>query len=109
MIVSCLLFAFVETIFFGILAVAMIGFFITFVAVGSQSLVQVEVANKLRGRVSSLWTIIVLGSPALGSFLAGSMFSKFGARATVIIFSLTCLTLLVMISWYLSYKQGKTY
>tara|TARA_B110000003_G_scaffold132257_1_gene134290 strand:- start:11016 stop:12233 length:1218 start_codon:yes stop_codon:yes gene_type:complete len=109
MIVSCLLFAFVETIFFGILAVAMIGFFITFVAVGSQSLVQVEVANKLRGRVSSLWTIIVLGSPALGSLLAGSMFSKFGARATVIIFSLTCLTLLVMISWYLSYKQGKTY
>ena len=105
MIISCLLFAFVETIFFGIITVAMIGFFITFVAVGSQSQVQVEVANKLRGRVSSLWTIIVLGSPALGSLLAGSMFSIFGARSTVIAFSLTCLTLLMMISWYQSKNQ----
>ena len=105
MIISCLLFAFVETIFFGIITVAMIGFFITFVAVGSQSHVQVEVADKLRGRVSSLWTIIVLGSPALGSLLAGSMFSIFGARSTVVVFSLTCLTLLIMISWYQSKNQ----
>ena len=105
MVVSCLLFAFVESIIFGIVAVTMIGFFITFVAVGSQSQVQVQVANELRGRVSSLWTIIVLGSPALGSLLAGIMFSKFGARPTVITFSLTCLVLLVIINWFQSKNQ----
>ena len=99
MAISCMLFAITENIALGIVIVALIGFFITFVAVGSQSQVQVKVANELRGRVSSLWTIIVLGGPALGSLVAGLLVNEFGAQPTVIVFSSICILCLVFIQW----------
>lgn len=99
MTISCMLFAVTETIYLGIVAVALIGFFITFVAVGSQSQVQVKVANELRGRVSSLWTIIVLGGPALGSLVAGLLINMFGPKPTVILFSAICILCLIFIQW----------
>ena len=99
MAISCMLFAITENISLGIVIVALIGFFITFVAVGSQSQVQVKVANELRGRVSSLWTIIVLGGPALGSLVAGLLVNEFGAQPTVIVFSSICILCLVFIQW----------
>ena len=83
----------------GIVIVTLIGFFITFVAVGSQSQVQVKVANELRGRVSSLWTIVVLGGPALGSLVAGLLINEFGAKLTIVVFSSVCILCLVFIQW----------
>ena len=71
MSIMCLFFALTENLIFGSVTVMMIGFFITFVAVGSQSEVQLNVANELRGRVSSIWTIVVLGGPAVGSLFTG--------------------------------------
>jgi len=99
MAVSCMLFAFTKNISLGIVIVTLIGFFITFVAVGSQSQVQVKVANELRGRVSSLWTIVVLGGPALGSLVAGLLINEFGAKLTIVVFSSVCILCLVYIQW----------
>jgi len=76
----------------------MIGFFITFVAVGSQSEVQMKVANELRGRVSSLWTIIVLGGPAIGSLIAGILSSLIDPKTTALFYSTMCVCLLLYIN-----------
>ena len=100
---SCLLFAVTESLFFGVIVVSFVGFFITFVAVGSQSEVQMRVADELRGRVSSLWTIVVLGGPALGSLFAGILVGELGVRLTAILFSLICLSLL----FYIQFSRAK--
>ena len=98
MSIMCLFFALTENLIFGSLMVMMIGFFITFVAVGSQSEVQLNVANELRGRVSSLWTIVVLGGPAVGSLFAGVLASELGPKLTAMIFSSICLLILSFIA-----------
>jgi len=94
----CLFFALTENLIIGSLMVMMIGFFITFVAVGSQSEVQLNVANELRGRVSSLWTIVVLGGPAMGSLFAGVLANELGPKLTAMIFSSICLVILSFIA-----------
>tara|TARA_B100001057_G_scaffold346351_1_gene347593 strand:- start:2872 stop:4077 length:1206 start_codon:yes stop_codon:yes gene_type:complete len=98
MSIMCLFFALTENLIIGSLMVMMIGFFITFVAVGSQSEVQLNVANELRGRVSSLWTIVVLGGPAVGSLFAGVLANELGPKLTAMIFSSICLVILSFIA-----------
>ena len=98
MSITCLFFALTENLIIGSLMVMMIGFFITFVAVGSQSEVQLNVANELRGRVSSLWTIVVLGGPAVGSLFAGVLANELGPKLTAMIFSSICLVILSFIA-----------
>jgi predicted MFS family arabinose efflux permease len=80
----------------GILSVALLGFFSTFVAVGSQALVQVRVENRLRGRVMSLWTLVGMGGPAVGSVLGGMLIRDFGATFTSWFFGFCCLFLVVL-------------
>ena len=98
MSIMCLFFALTENLIIGSLMVMMIGFFITFVAVGSQSEVQLNVANELRGRVSSIWTIVVLGGPAVGSLFAGVLANELGPKLTAMIFSSICLVILSFIA-----------
>ena len=98
MSIMCLFFALTENLIFGSVTVMMIGFFITFVAVGSQSEVQLNVANELRGRVSSIWTIVVLGGPAVGSLFAGVLANELGPKLTAVIFSSICLLILSYIA-----------
>ena len=98
MSIICLFFALTENLIIGSLMVMMIGFFVTFVAVGSQSEVQLNVANELRGRVSSLWTIVVLGGPAVGSLFAGVLANELGPKLTAMIFSSICLVILSFIA-----------
>jgi MFS family permease len=100
---SCFLFAFTKSLWLGSLMISMIGFFITFVAVGSQSEVQMKVANELRGRVSSLWTIIVLGGPAIGSLIAGILSSLIDPKTTALLYSTMCICLL----FYINRKDTK--
>ena len=95
---SCFLFAFTKSLWLGSLMIAIIGFFITFVAVGSQSEVQMKVDNELRGRVSSLWTIIVLGGPAIGSLIAGILASFVDPKTTALLYSTMCVSLLLCIN-----------
>jgi len=95
--VSLMLFSFVRDLEAGLLSVLLIGFFSTTVAIASQSEVQIHVADRLRGRVLSLWTILAFGGPAIGSLVGGAISAKFGASETSLIFAGACLLLVLIV------------
>jgi hypothetical protein len=94
---SLVLFSFVRELEAGLLSVLLIGFFSTTVAIASQSEVQIHVADRLRGRVLSLWTILAFGGPAIGSLVGGAISAKFGASGTSLIFAGACLLLILVV------------
>jgi len=94
---AMLLFGLAGQLAFGIVTVALLGFFTTFVAVGSQSEVQIHVDNRLRGRVLSLWSLVAIGGPALGSVVAGALTARLGAQQTTLIFAGVCIVLVLML------------
>jgi predicted MFS family arabinose efflux permease len=63
--ISLLLFAYVNNIAQGLTVTALLGFFATLVSLGSQSEMQIKVENELRGRVMSLWPLVIIGGPAI--------------------------------------------
>ena len=85
--ISMSLFATVSQISFGIAVTVLLGFFSTMVGIGSQSEMQIKVDNELRGRVMSLWTLVVIGGPAIGSIVAGALASDLGPTYTLLLFS----------------------
>jgi len=85
--ISMSLFATVSQISFGIAVTVLMGFFATMVGIGSQSEMQIKVDNELRGRVMSLWTLVVIGGPAIGSIVAGALASDLGPTYTLLVFS----------------------
>ena len=91
--IAMLLFALSDRLAVGVVTVALLGFFTTFVAVGSQSEVQIHVDNRLRGRVLSLWSLVAIGGPAIGSVAAGALAGELGAQRTSLIFGLVCLAI----------------
>lgn len=95
--VSLVLFSFVRELETGLLSLLLIGFFTTAVAIASQSEVQIHVEDRLRGRVLSLWTILAIGGPAIGSLVGGAISSKVGASGTSLIFAGACLLLVLIV------------
>ena len=93
--VSIFLFALVSSITGGIAAVALLGFFSSMVSIGSQSEVQISVDDRLRGRVLSLWTLVIIGGPAIGSIVAGWLAHKIGSTYTLMAFAAISFTLIV--------------
>lgn len=85
--ISMLLYANVSQIVYGLVVTAMLGFFAAMVSIGSQSEMQIKVDNELRGRVMSLWTIMIIGGPAIGSIVAGALARDFGSTFTLLLFS----------------------
>ncbi len=85
--ISMLLFANVNEMAYGIAVTSLLGFFATMVSIGSQSEMQIKVDNELRGRVMSLWTLAIIGGPAIGSILAGALVSHIGSTYTLLIFA----------------------
>ncbi len=91
--VSMFLFANVSQIRYGLAVTALLGFFATMVSIGSQSEMQIKVDNELRGRVMSLWTLVIIGGPAIGSIVAGALASDLGPTYTLLLFSVISLLL----------------
>ena len=85
------LFANVNQFTHGLAVTAILGFFATMVSIGSQSEMQIKVDNELRGRVMSLWTLVIIGGPAIGSIVAGALASELGSTYTLLLFSGFCL------------------
>lgn len=94
---AVLLLGITQNIYVGVTAVALLGFCGTLVGVGSQSLVQVRVEDRLRGRVMSLWTLVAMGGPAIGSLAGGALLRSLGAVATSVIFALSCFLLILLV------------
>ena len=94
---TTILFAFANNLAAGMLLVAMLGLFASIVSIGSQTEVQVSVDNRLRGRVMSIWTITIVGGPAIGSAVAGAVTGSIGSTLTVLAFGVLCLLLISLV------------
>jgi len=95
--VSMLMFAWVRQVEYGLAVVAMLGFFATMVSIGSQSEMQINVEERLRGRVMSLWTLTIIGGPAIGSIVAGALASELGPTYTLLLFAAVSLGLTALV------------
>jgi MFS family permease len=95
--VTTILFAFAENLVAGMLLVALLGLFASIVSIGSQTEVQVSVENRLRGRVMSIWTITIVGGPAIGSAVAGAVTGSIGSTWTILSFGVLCLLLISLV------------
>lgn len=96
--ISMLLFANVSQFAYGLAVTSLLGFFATMVSIGSQSEMQIKVENELRGRVMSLWTLVIIGGPAIGSIVAGALASDLGSTYTLLLFSAMSLSLTALVS-----------
>ena len=96
--VSMFLFANVSQFGYGLAVTSLLGFFATMVSIGSQSEMQIQVDNELRGRVMSLWTLVIIGGPAIGSILAGALASDLGSTYTLLLFSGLSLLFTVLVA-----------
>ena len=96
----------VNKMIWGIAVAAMLGFFASMVSIGSQSEVQMQVDNELRGRVMGLWTLAIIGGPAVGSIVAGALASDVGPQATLFAFAGVSLLLTILVAMIQPRRAG---
>ena len=82
-----------DALWLGLLCIACVGFGSTGAAVLSQTLVQIEVDDAVRGRVSSLWGMASLGGGAFGGLVLGAMLHFLGLTGASIATALVALAL----------------
>jgi MFS family permease len=73
-----IIFSYTRSFELGLLIVTALSFCATVCGVGTQSLIQMSVANAFRGRVMSLWASINIGGGALGGLLFGVLIEFMG-------------------------------
>ena len=75
------------------------GAMLSLCGIGSQILIQTNVDDEVRGRVSSIWGMIAFGGTAIGSLLIGIAADLFGLQQTLTAAAAGCLiaTLLLRI------------
>ncbi|MDX1482428.1 MAG: MFS transporter [Woeseiaceae bacterium] len=88
---SIALFGTVESLPAGVGVAALLGMFASLVSISSQTEVQLEVEDRLRGRVMSLWSLVIMGAPAVGSVIGGALAGEAGATPTSYVFGTACL------------------
>jgi MFS family permease len=64
----------------------------TMVGTSSQALAQLLVAEEYRGRVLSIWAVLAMGAPAIGTLLMGAMADMLGFPAVLAIFATLAIT-----------------
>jgi MFS family permease len=70
---------------------AIVGFSNVLYLATTNTMIQTIVADELRGRVISIYTLIFLGGMPLGNLIVGAVAQYFGAPVTVILGSVICL------------------
>ena len=88
----------------GIALVAALGFALTLVGIGSQTLIQTRVAEEMRGRVLSLWAAVAFSAPALGSVMIGAVAARIGIGTTTLLSGLLCSVLAILLTWHVYYS-----
>jgi MFS family permease len=102
---SLALIAFVATDIFwlGLLIAGLLGFGFIVLNVSNQTLIQSAVDTRLRGRVISVYGLVLQGVPALGALLMGGIAEHTGLRLPVFIGGLIC-----MGTWFLAWQRRAT-
>jgi MFS family permease len=80
-----------DALVFGLVQVALIGFGATGSTILSQTLVQLEVTDPFRGRVSSLWGMASLGGMSFGGLILGGMLERLDVHKATLITGLVTL------------------
>jgi MFS family permease len=83
----------VDNIVAGTIALAALGFCLTLVGIGSQTVIQSTVTETMRGRVLSLWAAVAFAAPALGGLVIGVVAEEFGLAMTTVAAGLICAVL----------------
>jgi MFS family permease len=83
----------------GIVALAALGFCLTLVGIGSQTVIQTEVTEVMRGRVLSLWAAVAFAAPALGGVLIGLSAELWGLGATTVAAGGLCAVPATIMAW----------
>lgn len=76
-------------------AVALISLCTTVIGTGCQAITQLTVDDGYRGRVMSLWTVVAMGTPAIGAVLVGTAADHVGFAVAFI--ATACLAVLVVV------------
>lgn len=80
---SLVLFAFSNSLFLSLLLMFLLGLSLTSQLSASNSLLQLNCPEYLRGRIMSLWTLTFMGIAPLGSLLIGFLASWLGVMPTI--------------------------
>ena len=102
---SAVLMAFVATDIFwlGLVFAGLLGFGFIVLNVSNQTLIQSAVETGLRGRVISIYGLVLQGVPALGALLIGGIADHIGLRLPVFIGGAICLG-----AWFLAWRRRAT-
>jgi MFS family permease len=72
------------------------GFGSTSMAMGTQTMIQLSVPDHLRGRLSAVFTTILVGSTPIGGLISGALASSFGTPEAILIGGLAGVTVAVV-------------
>jgi MFS family permease len=81
-----------------IVVVAALSFVLTLVGIGSQSLIQTQVDEAMRGRVLSLWAAVAFSAPAIGSVIIGVIADWIGIGQVTFLSGLVCSALALLLA-----------
>lgn len=92
LILACALAGFSASSDFGMACtlVLVLGFCMTFQLSGSHSLLQLGVPDHMRGRLMSVWTMMIMGMTPVGSLMVGWAANSWGAPPALAIASAIC-------------------
>lgn len=79
--------------------VALLGVILSLCSVGAQILIQTQVSDRMRGRVSSFWGMIAFGGTSLGSLIIGASASAWGLQGAVAGAGLVCALVSLLTLW----------
>jgi MFS family permease len=105
-----LLFSFSQSFPLSLALLAGVGFCIVANNATSNTIIQSYVPDALRGRLMSVWSLVLVGLAPIGSFLAGSLADRTSAPLTVRVGALICLAAAVvivpqMLGWHWSRQK----
>jgi MFS family permease len=97
-VVIQIIFAFSPFFIFSVICAAGMGFSVTIAGIAGQVLVQSAIHDEMRGRVMSLWGIIMRGGVPTGSMILGSLVGYLGFTAGLLVITgIYILILLIVI------------
>ncbi len=92
-----ILFGYSTNFYVSVLSVALLGVALSLAGVGSQILIQSNVDDDVRGRVSSIWGMIAFGGTAFGGLAIGVIADVAGLSSTLIVAGVLCLAAAVLL------------
>jgi len=87
-----------RTLFVSAVALSAVGFAVVSINSSGNAIIQEATPDFLRGRVMSVWGLVLIGLTPFGSIFAGSLAQRLGAPTAVVIGSTVCLIAAVYIN-----------